>query len=49
MGSAMVESVSVIPALKMAYVVFPTKSAARTTFRVNPSFKLIDDGDSVFV
>jgi len=34
-GCAMVESVSVIAALKMAYVVFPSIISAQTIYRVN--------------
>lgn len=35
MGTSMFESVRVISALKMAYVVFPTINAAKTIYRVN--------------
>jgi hypothetical protein len=38
MGTSMFESVRVISALQMAYVVFPTIGAAKTIFRVSACF-----------
>ena len=42
MGTSMFESVRMIAALKMAYVVFPTVSAAKTIHKVERCLTMID-------